>query len=49
MFGKVKLYIFGLILAMIPFAVFAQTTEDLLVNIYAEELNYITKNRIEYL
>ena len=49
MSGKVKLYIFGLILAMIPFAVFAQTTEDLLVNIYAEELNYITKNRIEYL
>ena len=49
MFGKVKLYIFCLILAMMSFAVFAQTTEDLIVNIYAEELGYITENRIEYL
>ena len=49
MSGKVKLYIFGLILAMIPFAAFAQTTEDIIVKIYAEELNYIAKNRIEYL
>lgn len=49
MFGKVKLYIYCLILAMLPFAAFAQTTEDIIVKIYAEELNYIAKNRIEYL
>ena len=50
MSGKIKLSVcLYFHLALMPATLVAQTPEELIVNIYAEELEYIADNRIEYL